>query len=234
MAEMSCEEPIELEAIASHLSDIGQYLNVPLAPFCNWKPTEKEIRAFEFYAKHVGPTSARAAILESIKLSKTQLIKPAEPSDVLPEDLPTAIRQLAQHRGPSINDPMWDWGPPYREMLRKKDQEWVQKAWENIQRLIDKSCINSMLTRAQSSEDVVERNLWMIAALNGHVSYSQAMQMLLTAIQVGKDNKLGKPMVLPEGEFRQWIQTTDRELKVLKEIRECRQSPFLGWKRRRS
>jgi hypothetical protein len=129
---------------------------------------------------------------------------------------------------------MWDWGRPYREILREKDQEWERRAWENIQRLIGKSCIDSMLKRAQSSEDVVERNLWMIAALNGQVSYSQAMQMLLMAVRMAKDSKPGQPMVFPEVEFRQWMDTTDRQMKVLKEIRACRQNPFLGWKRRLS
>jgi hypothetical protein len=91
-----------------------------------------------------------------------------------------------------------------------------------------------MFARAQSSEDVVERGLWMIAALNGHVSYSQAMQMLFRAIRVARDSKPGRPLVLPEVEFRQWMETTDRELKVLKEIRKCRENPFRTWKRRLS
>jgi len=234
LAEMSCEEPTNGSAIVSHLSHVERYLDVPLDRFYIWRPTETEMRTIEFRMKYVGPTDTRAAILGSIENSTGQLIEPAGPLDGLPKDLPTAIRQLAQHRGPSTNDPMWDWGRPYREMLRKKDEEWVQKAWENIQRLIGKSCIDSMLKRAQSSEDVVERNLWMIAGLNGQVSYSQAMQMLLTAIRVAKDSRPGKPMVFPEVEFRQWMDTIDRELKVLKEIRECRQSPFRRWKRRLS
>ena len=133
-----------------------------------------------------------------------------------------------------MNDPTWDWGPTHRKQLREKDQEWEQKAWENIQRLIGTSCINSMLKMAQSSEDIVERNLWMIAALNGEVSYSQAMQMLLMANRAAKDKKPGKAIVFPKEEFRQWMETTDRELKVLKEIQACRQNPFRGWKKHRS
>jgi hypothetical protein len=234
LAEMSREEPTDLSTIVSHLAEVEQFLDVPLDRFFVWRPTEKEIRAIEFHMKHVGPTDTRAAILGSIETSTAQLITPAEPSDGLPSDLPTAIRQLAQHRAPSMNDPTWDWGPTHRKQLREKDQEWEQKAWENIQRLIGTSCINSMLKMAQSSEDIVERNLWMIAALNGEVSYSQAMQMLLMANRAAKDKKPGKAIVFPKEEFRQWMETTDRELKVLKEIQACRQNPFRGWKKHRS
>jgi hypothetical protein len=234
LAEMSREEPTDLAPIVSHLTKVEQYLDVPLDRFFIWRPTEDEVRSIEFHMKHVGPKDTRAAILGSIETSTAQLIAPAKPSDDFPKDLSTAIRQLAQHRGDSMNDPTWDWGPNCREKLRQKDREWEQRASENIQRLIGKSCLDSMLKMAQSSEDIVERNLWMIAAFNGEVSYSQAMRILLMANRAAKDKKPGKAITFPKEEFRQWMETTDRELKVLKEIQACRQNPFRGWKKHRS
>jgi hypothetical protein len=54
------------------------------------------------------------------------------------------------------------------------------------------------------------------------------------ANRAAKDKKPGKAITFPKEEFRQWMETTDRELKVLKEIQACRQSPFRGWKKHRS
>jgi hypothetical protein len=58
--------------------------------------------------------------------------------------------------------------------------------------------------------------------------------MLLLAKRAARETRPGKPIVFPKEEFRQWMETTDRELKVLKEIQRCQQNPFRVWKKRRS
>jgi hypothetical protein len=58
--------------------------------------------------------------------------------------------------------------------------------------------------------------------------------MLLTANRAAREKTPGKPIMFPKEEFRQWMETADRELKVLKEIQACKQNPLRFWKKHHS
>ncbi len=215
LAELSLEKPAGLSEITSHLASVEECLGVPLDQFYTWQPTEKEIKAIEFAMKHAGPEAVRRAILESIQSSTRPLIVRVR-SDGLPEDLPTAIQQLSKRL--SVQD-------------QERNREWEARAWENIQRLIEEASVASMFKAAEASENPMERSLWMMAATNGQVMYPQALQMLFKASRDVRGKGPAQVSLLPKEAFQQQLQQNDLQLKIFKEIRECRKSPYGTWTR---
>ena len=84
-----------------------------------------------------------------------------------------------------------------------------------------------MFKAAEATASPLERNLWMMAATNGQVMYPQAIQMLLKAREKGP----GQAILMPKDAFEEQMQRYDRQLKIFKEIRECRKDPYRAWKK---
>ena len=208
LAEMSVESPVGLSAMVSHLAKVEEYLDVPLDRFYRWRPTQREIATIEFRLKHAGPAAVRAAILESIEASTTQLIAHTS-SDGMPKDLATAIQQLATLLSARDRD-------------RNRDKE--QKAWKNIQSLMNETCVTSMFKAAETSSNPIEKNLWLLAATNGQLLYTQAMQLLFKTIGDARDKGPGRLILLSDIGFRQQMAGIDRQLKIFKDIRQCRKN----------
>jgi hypothetical protein len=213
LAPLSAHEPPDLVDIASHLADVEEHLQVPLDRFYLWSPNKKKIEGIVFQMEYASPEKVRTAILDDIEDSTRQLTAPRNSND-MPKDLPTAIKQMAG-----------------RLCDRQRDQDWERRAWDNIQRLLETSSIASMFKAAEDAENPIEKNLWMMAATNGHVGYPQALQMVFQAIRDTREHGPAQVSVLPREAFQQQIQRNAQQLKIFKEIRECRKNSYRAWKK---
>ena len=216
LRELSSQQPPGLADIISHLAAVEEYLHVPLDRFFKWSPSRKEIEGIAFCLTYSSLEKARAAILNELEDCTSQLIG-RNHSNGMPQDLPTAIRQMAKQLH-----------------ARERDRDWERRAWENIQQLLEKACITPMYEAAARTDDPLERNLWMLAAMYGQTLYPQSMQMLFNMMSDSRQKEAGKSIQFSKAEFNQQMSERNGILKTFKEIQECRKNPFKGWKKHHS
>ena len=212
LAKLEPEDPAVFSATAAHLAKVEEYLGVPFDQFFTWFPSERDLEWFNFRVKHAGSQKTRDAILKSIDSNAVQLICPP-PVDNTPKSLADAIQRIKS-----------------LQSRRNRDPEEERGAWGDLQQMIQKDSISPLQKAAAKSIDPIERNYWGLAVMNGQLLFPQFSRLIANSTTEGKRGILGRPIALPDEEFRQVMQLVDRQQKILKNLADYQKNPFRRWK----
>lgn len=214
LTELSLNKPEGLSAIASHLAGVEEYIDVPLDRFYVWYPTMKAMNQIGFCLKHADRHKVRDVILESIDLSTGQLIAPRQSNqDDSPRNLEEAIQRLSHLRS---------------KPRRNFDDE--RLAWEDIQHLIKRDSIGPLQQAAEDAVDPIERDFLGLATMNGQILYPQFARLILKSNTENKNTSPGRLTAFSDKEFRQVMQLTERQRKLLNDIADYQKNPTRRWK----
>jgi len=225
---LTAEEPPGLADLVSHLTNVEKHLRVPMDRFRRWRPEKQSIEAIAFRLQNAGQQAVRQGILNELDGCIQPLIMP-DSTNEMPQDLPTAIEQLKKLlRQPKDKE----WPVSDARLAEQASQRAYQerRAWENILQLLNQACITPLFEAATRTDDPLERNLLMEAAMLGQTLYPQSMQMYFKMATGSHKVPVGNPIEFPKIEFSQHMAKWDRMLKILREIQECKKNPYRSWR----
>ena len=157
----------------------------------------------------------RDVILESIDSSTGQLIASRQSNqDDSPRNLEEAIQRFSHLRS---------------KPRRNFDDE--RLAWEDIEHLIKRDSIAPLQQAAERSRgSQSQRDFWGLAMMNGQILYPQLARLILKSNTENKNTSPGRLTAFSDMEFRQVMQLTERQRKLLNDIADYQKNPTRRWK----
>ena len=206
VAQLELEEPQGLLAVISHLDKLGRCLELALEDFRLWQPSQEDVDRIRFCLEHGSRSDVRAAMLQSLTDSMSELFNPA--LDKSPKELGEALGEL-------------------QNVLSQKDagkgQE--QLAWQECQEAVHRELIAPLIAQAEAVSDPVERSFCVAAANVAQLVHTQALALKSKMMKQGRQSAAA---ALSKDEVQTLMSMTDRLLKLGKEVQECGKLPI--WK----
>lgn len=214
---LSVEEPPELAEIISHLVALEKHLNLCMDRFYRWQPTAEHIEHMAFSLNYTDLEDFKSATVESLADADHLVPIPKAPKTPNPpeagvQSLPEAIAELDMLRSNPQRDPKAE-----------------RRAWENILRAIKEKTIDPMYQAMEASDDPIGNNYLLMGAMNGQLLYQQQARLLQKHVAWEKQADPGKLAAYSEQEFKQVMDASDRQLKILKGLIDHKSNPPFNW-----
>ncbi len=207
-ATLTLDEPEGLSDIVFHLTGIEHHLKICLERFSLWQPKPQELEGFLFRLEHLGPSSMRAAIRDSLRSCRRTLVPPWTQDD-LPQDLATSIREL--HK--TLSTPG-----------RTADDE--KRAWERALELLQSQATAHWFEQLEGVDDAAERSLMITGAMSSQMSHIEALQILMRMTCIAGQKGAIRPGIASKEQFEQFVKSSDLAIKAVRALIQYRKNSF--------
>jgi hypothetical protein len=205
-ATLTLDEPEGLSEIVSHLTGIERHLEICLERFSLRQLTPKKL-GIVFRMEHLGHSSVRAALWESLMSCRRKLVPPWTQDD-LPEDLAAAIQELHI----SLSTP-------------GRTGEDEKRAWQRALQLLQSQAAAPWFEQLDGVEDAAERSLMIMGAMSSQMSQIQALQILMKMTCIAGQKGATRPGLPSDEQFQQFVKYSDLLIKAVKALTQhCKNS----------
>jgi hypothetical protein len=210
-ATLSLQIPEDLPRVAEYLGKLGQYLDTDWIGAQLWRPSEQELRRFEFFVGHRDARWVQQAFRDSLGASIDGLDSIAPESTAVAAPPACLSETLGELHRMACDVGQHD---SYRRKL----------IWQKLQRQLDQAIIVPLVNDALCASDPLGRNLRLAAAQLSRVFHT-------TAAAVGESMSMAvaepgdrQTEAIPAERIGNLLAMSDKILKITQEIVRCEPS----------